>query len=355
MARDRERRGRAAERERAERQQRLIYIGAGAVLGIAGLLIAAGLFVTRYQPPRAHVVSVADRSYQARDVVDLGSYFFLDSRTTIADSARETVAILIEDEALRLRGPDLVAAVTAADIDRQLNIDLGLVTDDSAGGGQGGGDDGAAATASPTAEPTAEPTVDAQEFADALTAFLRSSGLDRDEYEEIIEARLYRERLSDHFTDELGTSGPQVRLQRIRVSTQLAADTVIEDLEADADFSTLADEESVADEDGDGGEIGWTLIDLQTADVQAAITGLEAGEWSAPITAGLFFEIYLVAETAEDRAYEDGVAASLASDRLDTWIEEAIASITVEDGLSADEETWINERVLADVTSRLGG
>ncbi len=355
----RERRGRAAERQQAERQQRLIYIGAGAVLGIAALLIAAGLFVTRYLPPRAHIVTVEEQSYDARAVVDRGIYlaFFEGGAASIADIARDTVDTILEEEALRRRGPDLVDAVTDADIERELNIDLGLIVEDP---DPADGEDGAS-TASPTpeatatTEPTPEPTVDAQEFADALTGFLRNAGLDRDEYEAIIEARLYRERLREHFTDELGPSGPQIRLQRIRVSTQLAAETVIEDLEGGADFGELADEQSVAEEDGDAGEIGWTVPELQSDDVQAAIADLEAGQWSEPVVAGLFYEVYLVAEVAEDRAYEDAVTLPLVRQELDDWLEASIATLEVDRDLSADEETWINERVLADVTSRLGG
>lgn len=360
MARERERRGRAAERDRAERQQRLIFIGAGAVLGIAALLVVAGLFVTSYLPPRAHIVTVEGQAYNASEVVDRGVYlaFFEGGAASIADIARDTVDTILEEEALRRLAPEIVEPVTAADIERELNIDLGLIVEepDPVDDGTGDGSTGSPTPeATPTETPTAEPTVDAQEFADALTGFLRNAGIDRDEYEAIIEARLYRERLRDHFTEELGTSGPQIRLQRIRVSTQLAADTVIADLEDGADFATLADEQSVAEEDAEGGEIGWTVAALQTDDVQSAIDGLEAGEWSTPITAGLFFEVYRLAEVAEDREFEDAVTLPLVRQQVDEWLEDAIAQLEVDDDLSADEETWINDRVLADVTSRLGG
>lgn len=356
MARDRERRGRNAERERVERQTRFVYIGVGAVLGIAGLLIVAGLYVTRFQPPRAHVVSVADASYQARDVVDRGVYltFFEGGSASIADIARDTVAAIIEDEALRQVGPQFVDAVTEEDIREALEIELGLVTAPILPPSHS--DDG---TATPEPTPTPEPTtvipVDPQEFADALTAFLRDVDLDRDDYEAIIESRLYRERLEALFSEDVGTSGPQVRLQRIRVSTQLAADSVIADLEGGADFDTLAAEQSVATEDGEGGDLGWSIPLLQESEVQAAIDGLEVGEWTASIPAGLFFEVYLVAETAEDREYDEALLGVLLAERVDEWMVNAIASLEVDSGLSADEEVWINERVLADVTARLGG
>jgi peptidyl-prolyl cis-trans isomerase C len=139
------------------------------------------------------------------------------------------------------------------------------------------------------------------------------------------------------------------------VSTQLAADSVIEQLEGGADFEELADEESVSDSDGEGGEIGWTARSVQEDDIQAAIEGLEAGEWSETIESGVFFDIYFLKETAEDREYEEALASTLTTERYDDWLVDATASVEVDDDLSTDEESWINERVLADVTSRLGG
>ena len=357
--RDRERRGRAAERARAERQTRLIYIGAGTVLVLAALVIGTGISVTSYLPPRAHVVTVAGNSYQAREVADRGAYlaFFEGGAASISDIARDTVDKIVEEEALRALGAETVGLVTPEDVEHEVLIGLGLIADDSLAAVDGGDATPAPeATMAPTAEPTPEPTVDPQEFADAYTAFLRDAALDREEYEAIVEARLYRERLNDLFEEQVGTSGAQVRLQRIRVSTELASETVLAELAGGADFATLADEQSVATEDGLGGEIGWTVSELQPPDVVAATEGLEAGEWSQAIeTVGLFFEIYRLAEVAEDRAYEPAVQAQLTAQRFDDWLANAIASLEVDRDLSQDEETWINERVVADVTSRLGG
>jgi parvulin-like peptidyl-prolyl isomerase len=354
VAEDRkQRRGRAAERERADQQVRLIYIGSGAVLVIAALAVVVGLFVTRYQPPRAHVLTVDGESHQARDVVDRGAYlaFFEGGASSINDIAQSTVDMLVEEAALRSQAAQLVGPVTEADIEHELFIEFDLiveeplivVTDD---------DEDADATATP--EPTATPEVDPQEFAEALTDFLRNSDLDRGTFELIVEARLYRERLQERFEADVGEAGPQLSLQRIRMSTQLAADSVIEDLAGGADFATLAVEQSVAEGDGEGGDIGWTTLELLDEDVRLAVGGLGAGEYSPVIAAGVFFEVYRVAEVAEDREYEALVASQLATLRFDEWMETAIATIEVERDLSADEESWINERVLAAVSARLG-
>jgi len=362
MADDRgQRSGRAAERDRADQQLRLIYIGSGAVLVIAAFAVAMGLFVTRYQPPRAHVLTVDGASSQARDVADRGAYlaFFEGGASSLSDIARDTVDLLIEEAALRSQAAPLVGPVSEEDIRQELYVELELVTPlvelpPLAGDSTATPVD---ETATPTPTPAPPPTavVDPEAFAEALTEFLRDADLDRDAYEAIVEARLYRERLREHFEAEVGESGPQVKLQRIRVSTQLAAETVTEELDGGADFATLADEESVAEGDGEGGEVGWTSLDLLDEDVRAAVERLGAGAYSVAITAGVFFEVYRVSEIAEDREYDGVVAIQLASLRLEDWFETAIAAIEVEQDLSAGEESWINDHVLAALVARQGG
>lgn len=355
MADDRRRRGgRAAERERADQQTRLIYIASGAVLAIAALAVVAGLFVTRYQPPRAHVLTVDGDSYQARDVVDRGVHLavFIGDMTSVGDAARETVEYVIEEAALRSQASQLVGVVTEADVEHELLVELELITEEPAAIPDEDGED---AEATPTPEPTPVPEVDPQAFADALTERLREIKLERDVYEAVIEARLYRERLREYFESEVGESGPQLSLQRIRVSTQLAADTVIAALDDGAEFATLATEESVAEEDGEGGDMGWVSLELLDEQVRAAVEGLAAGEHSAAITTGVFFEVYRVAEVAEDREYEGAMASLLASLRYEDWFETASAAIEVERDLSGSEESWINDHVLAALLARQGG
>jgi hypothetical protein len=362
MANDRKQRaGRAAERERTDQQLRLIYIGSGAVLVIATLAVVAGLFVTRYQPPRAHVLAVDGQSYQARDVATRGAHFaFLeDGISSLNDVARGTVDRLIEEAALRSQAAQLVEPVTEEDIRQELYVELELVSpllvlppaaDDATATATA-----TDVTAMPMVSPAPTAKVDPQEFSNALTDLLRDADLNRDTYELIVEVRLYRERLQDHFESVVDESGPQVRLQRIRVSTQFAADTLLEALAGGADFATLADQQSEVAGDGEGGDLGWTAGDLLDEDVRAAVDGFGEGEYSVAISAGISFDVYRVAEVAEDREYDGVVAIQLANLRFDEWLGTAIAAIEVAEDLSGDEEAWINEHVLAAVSLRLGG
>jgi hypothetical protein len=362
MANDRKKSdGHAAVRERADQQIRLIYIGSGVVLFIAALAVAIGLFITRYQPPRAQVLTVDGQSYQARDVVTRGGYFaFFDSGiASLSDVARGTVDRLIEEAALRSQASKVVALVNDEDIIQALYLELDLVSPlrqlPSTASDETATPADSTETATATLSPAPTVVVDPEELTGELTEFLRDAGLNRDTYESIVEARLYRERLHEYFEAAVGESGSQLNLQRIRVSTQSAADTLIEALDEDADFATLADSQSVAEEDGDGGDLGWTVLALLDEEVRDAVDGLSTGEHSAVIEAGVFFEIYRVAEVMEDGEYEGLVASQLAGLRFDEWLETAIARLEVERDLSADEESWINERVLDAVPARLGG
>jgi hypothetical protein len=375
MAGQRERRGRAAERAQTQRQLRVVYFGTGAVLLVAFLAILIGIYITAYLPPRAAVASVDGDQIQARDVVDRGVYyvFYGGGAASLSDAARATVDLLIEDELLRRLAPDLVGEVTPADVSRRIEIDLGLRAEptpepthtpeatadpDATATAEAGATPAASATpeGSATAEATAtELPVDISAFANALTDFLRTAKLTRSEYESIVETNLYRDRLLDYFEEQVGDSGPQVHLRRIRLSTQLAADTVLERLAEGEDFATLADEESVAEEDGEGGEFGWTTTDLLEPPVRDALAGLAPGEWSASVPQGLFVDIYLLAEAEADREYDPAVLEELASARLDDWFAEAELTLEVQRGLSPDEESWISDRILDEVTGRLGG
>ncbi len=350
MADDRRRRrGRAVERARENRQTRAIYLGAGAVLAVAAISVLVGLFLTWYQPSRAHVLTVEGERYDARDVVSIGVHLvYSDGSVAYDDLARGTLDALIEQTVIRAAGPRLVDAVTRDDIDRELRLELGLDSPEPAGL------DSAATEAAATAGADEANGIE-EELAEALRAHLQEIGLDRPSFEAIMEARLYRERLTSYFAAQVGDSGPQVRLRRIRVTTQVAVDDVQAELAREVPFDALAEERSVAQEDGPGGEIGWTATELLADDVRAVVESLVAGEHSPAIATGLFFEIYLVAEIDNDHEYAAATASRLRDARFEEWLAAEVTASEPERGLSTDEESWINRQALSELERRAGG
>lgn len=352
MARDRrERQGRAVEQERAERQARLVYIGVGAVLVLAAAVILVGVYVVSYLPPRSHVVTVMDSSYSTRDISKRAIYWALfGGRADADDIARATVELIVDEEVLRRSASSAVDTVTTDDIEEILLINLGLIPrrDPQAPDNNDIAD---------IETLKAKHQVDPQEFADQVKDLVLNTGMNRERYEAIIEAELYRERLEDSFLAEIGTTGPHIKLKRIRVSDRLAAEAVLKELEAGTDFGVLANERSIATEDGADGElVGWQVPQLLESNVLTVLDGMVRDEWSMAIeSAGGFFEIYFLADSWGHRDYDDHTLDEMVDQRVEVWIVQAASSLVVDRDLSLDEEKWINEKVVSDISARLGG
>jgi len=352
MARDRrERQGRMEERERAERQARFVYIGVGTVLALAAIVIVVGVYIVSYMPPRSHVVTVADSSYNTRDVSKRAIYWALfGGRADADDIARPTVELIVDEEVLRRSASDRVDTVTADDIEEILLLNLGLIpSSDPQGPDSNNVVDIEALKVKHQVEP--------KEFADQVKDLVLNTGMNRQQYEAMIEAELYRERLEDSFLAEIGTSGPHIKLQRIRVTDRLAADAALKELEAGVDFGELADELSIATEDGAGGKlVGWQVPQLLESNVLTALDGMVRGEWSIAIEgAGGFFEIYLLVDSWGHRDYDDVGLEEMVDQRVEVWIAQAASLLVIDRDLSLDEEKWINEKVAEDISARLGG
>ena len=394
MARDRQSR---REREAAEdRTQRLIYFGSAAVLAVALIVVAVGIFWTRYLPPRAHVLTVDERSYNASDVVARANYLLTfqgGSTDLLGDIASEAVDRLIAEETLRQMGPELVGPVTQAQIDARVQQLLGFDPEETtftpipglegsptptgegdAMDGAAGDDGDADGEPEPTAEPTPEPTPELfplppaapralseeeeESFARELRTVLTVSGLSREQFELIAEAQVVRQLLNRHFEGDVGLAGEQVRLSRITVSSPAEANALRDRALAGEDFDALfreaqPDQAASLGTDVIAGDLGWFPRDLIPDEIATAIEGLEPGGVSEVVDRGLAFELFLVSEVDMARPWEAAARQLLVSDRVDLWETTARLALEVDIDLSSGEETWIIERVVSHVTEQL--
>ena len=170
----------------------------------------------------------------------------------------------------------------------------------------------------------------------------------------MITAQIVRNRLTDQFEEALETSAPQVRLSRIRVTTEIAAEELRSLVDGGADFGDLAREDTIdsAHRD-DGGDLGWATVSSLEPEVAEAITGIEIGALAPVVPAGLFFDLYLVA-AAEDRELdaqqiEDGVERELFD-----WLDQARAAIEIRETLSGSEAEWVTDKVIDEIQKRTG-
>ena len=323
---------RRAREARERRRTRLIVYGASGVLVVAVAVVLVGLYVTQYRPPRAHVLSVGGSDYNASEVARRATYEVLfgggvtpNLGVVVADTLQ-----VIEDEAIvHQRAPATVGAVTADDIDAELRERLGVADSD----------------------------VDSDEaFGDAFATLLRAVDLPRGEYEAVIAGEILLERLGERFRPDIAETTAQLALSRIRLLDEANAEEVRTLLLEGADFAELAAERSIEEAlAAEGGDLGWRLFATLSLPAEEALASLEAGEISAVVSDGLFVDVYLVTERDEARPLEPEQIDELVVRRQQEWLDEQRLTVRVENDLSDGEESWILERLLANVARSGGG
>ena len=314
-------------REQAEaRRNRLIMGGVVVVLAAVVAVIAAGLFITQYLPPRAHVVAIEGVDFDASAVRRRATYYVLFEGgigTSITAVPSFTVDLLVREAALRAGAPALVGSVSEEQMDQELRERLGFADSDDAAG-----------------------------FARALQGLLRGSGLDRDEFFALLEGQMLVERLRGNYREEIGETARQLDLSRIGVDDEETAEALRDRASEGEGFVALA-EELASDPEADV-ELGWIPVDLLDDDVIVALEGLGRGDVSEPVSSGLSFQVYLVGDVEDARELTGPQLDGLVLLRLEAWLDQEMPQIAVERDLSDDEQQWIADGVLADVARALG-
>ncbi len=305
--------------ERDERRQRRIVLAGVGVLVSAAVIVAVGLFVTQYLPPRARVLSIEGESVSASGLVD------------------HAMRIVILEP--NLRGP-AIGELPAFTLERLI--------DEEALRSAAGAELGAPGEERRAAEGRAllqlPDDADDVAFAETLTDVLRRTGLSRDDFDAVVEARIQEAAVRAGIEEELGESAVQLRLRRIRVADEARAQELREQALAGADFGELADEASLDAASEPGGDLGWLLAERIELPIASAVAGLAPGEITEPLPVGFFFELYLLEERDEERALEEEQVAELVGARMDEWLAAARGSIDFERDLSSGEEEWVAER-----------
>ncbi len=322
---------RREQREASERRQRRIVIAVVAALAVVAVVLATGLYITQYRAPRAHVLTIDGRDYDSAAVARRGTYLALvegglrDQGTT---PFADTVAALLIDEAvLRAAAPSLVGPVGDAEVEDDLLERSGLTEADGR-----------------------------QAFAELLQTRIIDSHLPRDEFYEVIAASVLRARLEEHFEERVGPTGAQVKLSRLRLSSEDAADEVRQLYADGEDFADLVLARTVDDANrGNGGELGWWVAGGLIDELVDAIEGVEPGDLAPVLASGIFFDLYLVTERDPERELTGAQIATEVNRLFIEWIEEGRALISSEIDISGDESDWIRDRIIADVSRALGG
>jgi peptidyl-prolyl cis-trans isomerase C len=101
----------------------------------------------------------------------------------------------------------------------------------------------------------------------------------------------YEERYTD------GTDGEEYNASHILVETEEAAQAIVEELNAGADFATIAREKSTGPSGPNGGALGWFGSGRMVPEFEAAVIALEVGEISGPVQTQFGWHVIILNET----------------------------------------------------------
>ena len=317
------------------RTEQLVIIGASVALVAAVLIVLAGVFITRYRPPRAHILTAAGERFEAAEVERRLRYRLLFESEGLGPDVEAfvdtTLDTLEREQIIRTRATALVGDVSAADVEQELRTQLvppapGVPLPD-----------GATATPTPVSD---------EAYASALQQRLKESGLSKGELETLARAELLEKRLAEHFKKALPAQAPQVHLNVARFTDQAKAEQVRGIVSRpNVDFVPVATANSVST-GGPVGDLDWVLVEELDQVVRDAVQGLTVGGISAVLKREEFFEVYKVEEATTQRDLTDEQRDTLAAKRVDEWVAAERAHVEVEREISDDEESWIRDHAL---------
>lgn len=349
-------------REREQRQQKMLWIGAAALFAVVLLLIGWGLYDVYVVKPSRPVATVygkkirldtyqrlvryrratyrsylqqlqtqADRvdasdpnqsfyaQYLGQQIQQLQNQFMVLS-TSVLDE-------LIDAEIIRKACADRGIVVTAEEVDleieRQFGYDRNPPTPEPT-------PIAATEALTVTPVPTTAPMTEAQ-FREESQAFFQrikqETGFTEADFRWIIETSLLQKKLEELLIADAPTTGEQVRARHILVQTREEAEQVLARLSAGEDFEALAAELSTDETNREnGGDLGWFARGMMVAPFEEAAFALQPGEVSGVVETTFGFHIIRVDERDANRLLEGTALQSAQEKAITAWYDAQRAS-----------------------------
>ena len=297
-----------------ERRSQLLVVALGALIVAAVLGIALfGYYQTKIRPKGETVVQVGGRSFSLRYMERRLRYDVRNGNTGYLANPSQAPNMLINEvgreELMRQGAPEKGVDLSDAAIDAEIRT-REEVPDDA----------------------------DRDTFAAAYGEAVRSSGLSTQGYRDVIAADLAGQALQLKFQEEAPKAADQVRFRLISLAIEDEAKAALDRLRNGEDFAVVAQEVSqdAASRDS-GGERDWTPRGLLDPALDEALFSLEIDQTSDIITGenGLF--IVQVLERQTQRETTDGQRSALASQAMQTWLQELSDRFEVTSKLDNDQ------------------
>lgn len=173
--------------------------------------------------------------------------------------------------------------------------------------------------------------------ADAFDASLQAAGTTREDVLEMERTSLMGQRFVESLTADVPTEAEFIHARHILCADAESCETALQRLEAGEDFETVAAEVSTDEVTAErGGDLDWIpriegATYLPSAEMEAALRDLGAGERSGVVSSEFGFHILEVSEVDPSRALTDDQRFQLVDKSVQDWLsaERAAADIVI--------------------------
>lgn len=301
----------------AATQERVTLIAVG-VLAAVAIIAAVGVVWSVVLPPRAHLLTVGDVSYNARTVAEVSEFLLTGGAPPTDDPVAAVVDQIKRDETLLQVGAAEVGEISPEDMDAALRERLGAADD-----------------------------LSAEDFAKAYATFLQGTSVDQPTYERLVQSQVIADRLAQRFAPEIGDAGLQLHLLGITSRDENRLRQFREAVVGGADFAATAVSMGLASS-AEQVDLGWQLPPV-TGPLyeQAHVEDLPEGEVTEVLERpGAFqYDIYRLVERDDQRAYTDDQKQALSEQRVNDWVAEHAGEVTVTEDISSRERNWVLREV----------
>jgi parvulin-like peptidyl-prolyl isomerase len=356
--------------EREQRQQRMLYLGGGALVLLVLLIFGGGVFYDNVVRANEAVAQVGSQNITTGQLLDevkpntrvletqakrsnpgasstgLSQYIDTQKRSLPDQALNELLdATIIQQEANR-RG----LSVTPAEVnDRMQQLLAGYQASSNPTPVSAAGD--ASPTAAPTpaagTTPTPLPTLQPADYSAALAKLTDETGLTEADERQAVTRDLLRQKVEDAVGQEqVPSNQEQVHARHIVLPSEDQARDVLSQLQAGADFASLAQQDSTDTATKDsGGDMGWFARGSKPQAIEDAAFGLQPGQTSDVVPNGSSFEIIQVVERQADRPVPADQLTLQRSQAFNTWLSSQRSGPDVKLTFSPAQRDWILSKI----------
>ena len=161
------------------------------------------------------------------------------------------------------------------------------------------------------------------------------------------------EAIQTAYDDSFGEASGETEYNaaHILVETEEEAAAIVAELEAGADFATLAQERSVGPSGPNGGDLGWFGAGMMVPQFEEAVFALEPGAVSAPVQTQFGWHVILLRETRQSEAPTlEEVRQDLVEQVQRAAVDAQVAALEAEADIALPEEGAFDPAIINDFT-----